>query len=125
MHLLARKYNFWWNLGLRYGILTLEQGDDLMTHNLSERIESDLISLAAQYGLDKVILFGSRARGDNQERSDIDLAIQGGDTTRFALDVDDKVWTLLLFDIVDLGKPVQPELLREIEKDGVVLYEKV
>ncbi|WP_353962901.1 nucleotidyltransferase domain-containing protein [Ruminococcus sp.] len=26
----------------------------------------------------KVILFGSRARGDNWERSDIDLAVSGG-----------------------------------------------
>lgn len=72
-----------------------------------------------------MILFGSRARGDNHERSDIDLAIQGGNTTRFSLDADDEVYTLLFFDIVDLEKPVQPELLKEIERDGVVLYEKV
>ena len=81
--------------------------------------------MASRCGLHKVILFGSRARGDNHERSDIDLAIQGGNTTRFSLDADDEVYTLLFFDIVDLGKPVQPELLKEIERDGVVLYEKV
>lgn len=28
----------------------------------------------------QAILFGSRARGDNRERSDIDLAISGGNT---------------------------------------------
>ena len=96
-----------------------------MTYNLPKRAESDIISLASRCGLHKVILFGSRARGDNHERSDIDLAIQGGNTTRFSLDADDDVYTLLFFDIVDLEKPVQPELLKEIERDGVVLYEKV
>ena len=54
-----------------------------------------------------------------------DLAIRGGDTTAFILSVDEAVQTLLLFDVVDLGKPVQPELLAEIERDGVVIYEKV
>ena len=96
-----------------------------MTYNLPKRAESDIISFASRCGLHKVILFGSRARGDNHERSDIDLAIQGGNTTRFSLDADDEVYTLLFFDIVDLEKPVQPELLKEIERDGVVLYEKV
>ena len=96
-----------------------------MTYNLPKRTESDIISLASRCSLHKVILFGSRARGDNHERSDIDLAIQGGNTTRFSLDADDEVYTLLFFDIVDLEKPVQPELLKEIERDGVVLYEKV
>ena len=95
-----------------------------MGYHLTERVEKDIISLASRCGLEKVILFGSRARGTNRERSDIDLAIQGGDSAKFILGAEDEVHTLLLFDIVDLGKPVQPELLREIEKDGVVLYEK-
>ena len=43
----------------------------------------------------------------------------------FSLSLDDEVRTLLMFDVVNLDKPVQPELVEEIEKDGVVLYEKV
>lgn len=96
-----------------------------MKYNLTRRIEEDIVSLAGRCGLEKVILFGSRARGDHQERSDIDLAIQGGNPAQFILNADDEVHTLLRFDIVDLGKPVQPELLKEIKRDGVVLYEKV
>ena len=46
-----------------------------MAYNLPKRAESDIISLASRCSLHKVILFGSRARGDNHERSDIDLAI--------------------------------------------------
>ena len=41
------------------------------------------------------------------------------------MDVDEETSTLLEFDIVDLQKPIQPELLESIEKDGVVIYEKV
>lgn len=84
----------------------------------------EIIQLAKQYDIQKVILFGSRARGDNWERSDIDLAVSGGDIPRFALDLDEEVWTLLLFDVVNLDEPVQPALLKEIARDGVLIYEK-
>lgn len=96
-----------------------------MNPNLSQPITDSIIALARQCNLDKVILFGSRARGTNRERSDIDLAIQGGDTTTFAANVDEDIPTLLFFDVVDLGKPMQLELLQEIRKDGIVIYEKV
>ena len=91
--------------------------------NISERVETEIIQLAKEHGIQKVILFGSRARGDNWERSDIDLAVSGGDIPRFALDLDEEVWTLLLFDVVNLDEPVQPSLLEEIARDGVVIYE--
>ena len=88
-------------------------------------IKDSIIALAKQYGIAQVILFGSRARGDNHERSDIDLAVRGGDVIRFSLAVDEDVPTLLMFDVVNLDQSVQPELLAAIKKDGVSLYEKV
>lgn len=93
--------------------------------DLPQNIMNSISDLACRCNLDKVILFGSRSRGDNRERSDIDLAIQGGDTVAFAAGVDEDIPTLLMFDVVDLDKPVQKELLDEIRKDGVVIYEKV
>lgn len=81
--------------------------------------------LAAQYDIQRVLLFGSRARGDYRPRSDIDLAISGGNTAAFTLAVDEETDTLLKYDVVNLDGAVQPELLQEIEKDGKVLYEKV
>ena len=75
--------------------------------------------------VEKVILFGSRARGDFKERSDIDLAFCGGSSSHFILDVDETTSTLLEFDIVDLDKPVRKELLESIKREGVVLYEKI
>ena len=84
-----------------------------------------LAALAKQYGAQKMVLFGSRARGDSGPRSDIDLAVCGGDVTRFSLDVDEVIPTLLMFDVVDLDEPVQPELRAAIQREGVVIYEKV
>lgn len=94
--------------------------------NLPDNVKDKIIELAKKYGIKKVILFGSRARGDNWERSDIDLAISGGDRVRFALDVDEIeiVSTLLMFDVVDLDEPCNEELLESIQRDGIVLYEE-
>lgn len=73
----------------------------------------------------KSFFSGSRARGDNRERSDIDLAVSGGNTTVFAIEAETEIPTLLQLDIVDLNKPVQEELLQAIANEGVTLYEKI
>ena len=95
-----------------------------MKYDLPERAERDIISIAKRYGVQKVILFGSRARGDNGERSDIDLAVSGGEIGEFAEAVEEEAWTLLMFDVVNLDRKISPELQTEINRDGVVLYEK-
>lgn len=92
--------------------------------NLPDRVVQDIRALAQKCGIEKVILFGSRARGDNRERSDIDLAVSGGKIAEFSLDIEDEVWTLLSFDVVNLDSAVQPALLENIDRDGVVIYEK-
>lgn len=88
-------------------------------------IQNQIIVQAKKYQIEKVILFGSRARGDHRETSDIDLAVSGGDVTGFRLAVDDEVRTLLMFDVVNLDEPVQKPLLQSIESEGIILYEKV
>lgn len=85
----------------------------------------EIIDLAKKYDLNKVILFGSRARGDYKMRSDIDLAVSGGDCIRFSLDVQETTSTLLFFDVVNLDGIVQKELLESIVKEGVCIYEKI
>ena len=59
-------------------------------YNLDARLEKEICALAKKHGLKKVILFGSRARGTNYERSDVDLAVSGGDTLNFSFDVDEE-----------------------------------
>jgi predicted nucleotidyltransferase len=72
-----------------------------------------------------VILFGSRARGDFKKTSDIDIAVEGGNFARFALDVEEETSTLLEFDIVDMERDMQEELRKSIETEGKVIYEKI
>lgn len=96
-----------------------------MNVNLTKSIISDIEKLAIECNTEKVVLFGSRARGDNKERSDIDLAISGGDTALFSAEADEKIQTLLMLDIVNLDGFVQEELMESIEREGKVIYEKV
>lgn len=56
-----------------------------MNTGLKDNVISEIIDFAVKYGVHKVVLFGSRARGDYSRSSDIDLAILGGDVTRFTL----------------------------------------
>ncbi len=93
--------------------------------NLPAHVLSGIRLYAKKYHIERVLLFGSRARGDNRERSDIDLAVAGGDAVRFALAVDEKIPTLLMFDVVDLQGPVQKELLDSIRREGIEIYPAV
>ena len=80
--------------------------------------------LARQYGARKLVLFGSRARGDFRERSDIDLAVYGmlpENRTSFWLDAED-LPTLLTLDIVHVAPDMNSEFLPHIEKNSVILY---
>jgi predicted nucleotidyltransferase len=78
--------------------------------------------------VERVWLYGSRARGDNFDRSDIDLAIEapamdGQDWIRMKFDLMDEAPTLLLIDLVRLEEA--PDHLREqIRQEGVVVYER-
>ena len=95
-----------------------------MKYNLPDRVLREIFSFARKYSINKIVLFGSRARGTNTERSDIDIAVYGGDFDNFYWDVKEKVNSLLMFDIVQADSSISNELKKEIQKDGVVIYEK-
>lgn len=107
-----------------YGRGTLPMKIELKNTGIREQVIKEIIDFAKKYDVEKVLLFGSRARGDFKRTSDIDLAVSGGDFDRFALDVNEETTTLLMFDIIDLDREMQPELRESIEKEGVVLYEE-
>ena len=89
----------------------------------NDEIAIMLEPFAVKHNLDKLILFGSRAQGCNDERSDIDLAVVGGNYTAFKYDVNDNARTLLMFDIVDYDR-VSPRLKGEIDTYGQLIYKK-
>ena len=98
---------------------------DINETGIRQKVINEIKDYAGLYELKKVILFGSRARGDYKERSDIDLAVTGGNVAAFSIAVDENTITLLKFDIVDLDVSVQEELSQSIEREGIVIYEKV
>lgn len=75
--------------------------------------------------VNQVLLFGSRARGTNQSRSDIDLAIICPKATEQdwfkILDIVDQADTLLAIDCVRFDTIVDEEFKNRILKDGVEL----
>ena len=92
---------------------------------LYDNIKNSIIESGKKYGIEKIVLFGSRARGDSKERSDIDLAVYGGNVEEFYVDIEENVFTLLKFDVVDMNKSVQKELIESINNEGVIIYEKI
>lgn len=72
----------------------------------------------------RILIYGSRARGDFRATSDIDIAIDCGTREVLARNaIDDEVKTLLKLDIVEIRK-VAPKLQEEIEKEGALIYEE-
>lgn len=77
---------------------------------------------------EKIVLFGSRARGDAQDRSDIDIAIEVPKASswawsKFVLDLKEQSQTLLPIDVVRFEN-AKPSLRRIIEKEGICLYKR-
>lgn len=95
-----------------------------MKYNLPERVIRDITTFARKHNIGKVILFGSRANGTHTERSDIDIAVIGGDFDGFYWDINENAHTLLSFDVVDIDSGVSNDLKIEIQRDGIIIYEK-
>ncbi|MEW6379024.1 MAG: nucleotidyltransferase domain-containing protein [bacterium] len=83
--------------------------------------------LSAQSAVERVVLFGSRARGDAEERSDIDLSIEAPGALQ-------RQWLEILFRLeeIDTLLPIHAVrweeasdvLKRRIQVEGRVLYER-
>ena len=94
-----------------------------MSYNLSKENETRIICLAKKYHVEKVILFGSRARGDNRPDSDIDLALSGGNYLELSFDFDDEADDNIKCDVSFLDHELKMDLRASINRDGIVLYE--
>lgn len=85
-----------------------------------------IVTLGRRYGAQKLVLFGSRARGDNRPASDIDLAVYGmPEDQRGAFGAAcEELPTLLKLDIVHIRPGMAPLFLQNIERDGIDLMNK-
>lgn len=90
-----------------------------------DEIKEIVETLAAQYGADRIYLFGSYARGDADRDSDIDLridkgAIRGLQMGGLAADLEDALG--IPVDLVPTGS-LDSNFLNSISDDEVLLYE--
>lgn len=93
--------------------------------NLDPAISDEIIKCCQKYNVTEIILFGSRARGDNNSHSDIDLAIKGSsDFDRLFADLKYNEFTLLDMDIINLDSYLSESLMNDILQDGYILYQK-
>ena len=91
-----------------------------------ESLYKSIAELGKQYSAEKIVLFGSRARGDKREKSDVDIAVfkmPSNNHVPFAQAVE-SLPTLLQFDIVFISENTNALLLENIKKDGVILMNK-
>ncbi len=75
----------------------------------------------------KVLLFGSRARGDFRANSDVDLCVVGKQCdedlwNQLLISVQEDPHTLLKVDLVEF-ETLSNTHQSEVKKDGVILYE--
>ena len=96
---------------------------------LTESIVRDIIGVVTRRAsVHKIILYGSRARGDFKLTSDIDLAVDAPAWKALDLavvkdELEEQVPTLLKFDLLLLSEIDKRSLKENIFKEGIVLHE--
>ncbi|MEB2784425.1 nucleotidyltransferase domain-containing protein [Algoriphagus persicinus] len=96
---------------------------------ISESILSEMKTVFSNFPeVEKAVLFGSRAKGNFYEGSDIDIAVFGGklnfeQTLDLSIELD-TIGLLQAIDLVHFEKIKEPELKKHIERVGVRIYDR-
>jgi predicted nucleotidyltransferase len=85
-------------------------------------------SATAMPGVDKVILFGSRATGRYHTASDIDLAVAGNltppDIWKISGLLNDESPTPYCYDVLHYDSITNNVLMDEIDSTGIIIFER-
>lgn len=95
-----------------------------MICGLSNDIITRLLTLFNSYSeVKRVLIFGSRARGDYKYNSDIDVAIfsEGGVSGELCADIDDAVG-IYKVDIIDMYTLDNEKLIKNVAEQGIEIY---
>jgi len=105
----------------------------LMTENrkyglLLKDIDSLVSIISANHKVDKIILFGSRAKGNFTPGSDIDLVIKGqllklNDILDFKIKTDNLSLPYKI-DLIIYDSIIEPDLISHINRVGISLFER-
>jgi uncharacterized protein len=85
-----------------------------------DRLKAEAPALRVKYGLKSLGVFGSVARGDDHEKSDLDILVTFEGKATFDRFMDLKLYLEDTFGrSVDLGTPdtLRPEMRAEVERD--------
>ena len=98
-----------------------------MIASLSDKLIKQIRDIVRKHLISRVVLFGSRARGDHHAASDIDLAVfplpDFSSRGLVSSEIDD-LSTLLKIDLIFIDEQTDAVLLDRIKREGVVLYER-
>ncbi len=91
-----------------------------------KQIKNTVLSIICQYDVDKVILFGSYAKGTPSPLSDIDIAIDGAvqGFDFFALLEDMNQAFVKDIDLIHLTEVDEDSKVMKAIQEGMVLYER-
>ena len=100
-----------------------------MNHGLSDQTMERIVTALAHYPeIEQAVLYGSRAKGNYRQGSDIDLTLFGdGLNHKLLTRLDNELDDLLLpykFDLSLFASLTHPELIDHIRRAGVVFYER-
>ena|SRR5271157_3599777 len=100
-----------------------------MNSGLTEKAAAQICAVFSKHPeVEKVMLYGSRAKGNYRPGSDIDLALLGADLTQKILgqiqsELDDGLLPHR-FDLSIFSQITHSDLIEHIQRVGVVFYEK-
>ena len=101
-----------------------------MQHGLSDQTFQKIRDVFVRYPqVEEAVLYGSRARGDYKNGSDIDLTLRGSTElthtilSQIANDLDDQLLPYTI-DLSIFKNIRNPEMIEQIERVGVALYKK-
>ena len=92
---------------------------------LPAHLENVLKKAIELLDVSKVVLYGSRARGDARENSDFDLAFKFPNKDRwaqFSLEIQEESPSLYHYDLVDLQN-INTALKEKILDEGIIIYD--
>lgn len=98
----------------------------MMKLNLPDHVLGSFARIFSGFPIQKVYIFGSRARGTHSSVSDIDVAVFAPSMDHVQMnvlrDALDEIDTILRIDVVHVEHADNPVLIEYIEREGIQLY---
>ncbi|AKS38597.1 DNA polymerase III subunit beta [Anoxybacillus gonensis] len=97
----------------------------MTTYGISRNVFERLLAyFRSEEEIQRVVLFGSRAKGTARYNSDIDLCIDYTGKQKWkVIDAIDEIVGIYSFDVLFFDS-LNKEIARQIDRDGIVIYER-